>query len=97
MNHHPDAEYRTRLVAGLRALAEFIENHPGVPIPWSADVMVFPSGGSDMERRAEIDAIASRIGTEGRFTAGGHYSASLRFGPVEYRAVAIPHDDNESE
>jgi hypothetical protein len=97
MSYYPTPEQRAELVAGLRALAEFIESCPDVPAPWSADVLVFPPSGSNAERRAEIDAIASRIGTEGHFTHGGHYRASRWFGPVEYRAVAIPHDDNESE
>jgi hypothetical protein len=97
MNHYPGPEQRARLVAGLRALAEFIESRPDVPTPWSADVLVFPPAGSDAERRLEIDAIASRIGAEGHYTHGGHYTASRRFGPVEYRAVTIPHDNDESE
>jgi hypothetical protein len=97
MSDYPNPEHRARLVTGLRALAEFIESRPDVPAPWSADVMVFPPDGSDAERRAEIDVIASQIGTEGRFTYGGHYSASRWFGPVEYRAVAIPHDNDKSE
>ena len=98
MSYCPNPEHRARLVTGLRALAEFIESRPDVPAPWSAGVMVFPPGGSDTEKRAKIDAIASRIGTEGHFTHGGHYSASRWFGPVEYRAVAIPHDnDNDND
>lgn len=97
MNYYPGPEQRAGLVAGLRALAEFIDSRPDVPAPWSADVLIFPPYGSDAEMRAEIDVIASRIGTAGRFTYGGHYSASRRFGPVEYRAVAIPHDNDESE
>jgi hypothetical protein len=92
MSRSPNPEHRAQLVTGLRALAEFID----VPAPWSADVMVFPPNGSDTEKRAEIDAIASRIGSEGHFTHGGHYSASRRFGPVEYRAVTVPRD-NENE
>jgi hypothetical protein len=93
MSYYPNPEQRAGLISGLRALAEFIETHPDVPAPWTADVMLFPPVGSDAERRAEIDDIASRIGTEAHFTDGGHYTASLRFGPVEYRAVAIPHDN----
>lgn len=95
MSYYPNPEQRAGLVAGLRALAEFIESRPDVSAPWWAEVMVFPPDGSDAVRRAEIDVIASRIGTEGSFTHGGHYTASWRFGPVEYRAVAIPHDNDD--
>ena len=49
----------------------------------------------DEEQRAEIDVIASRIGAETGESARGHYSCSISFGPVEYRAVAIPADENK--
>jgi hypothetical protein len=94
---YPSPEQRARFVAGLRAFAEFIESRPDVPVPWSADALVFPLGGSDTEKRAEIDAIAERIGAESHYTQGGHYTVSRRFGPVEYRAVAIPHDNDNDE
>ena len=45
---------------------------------------------------AEIDATAARLGVNAHLTAGGHYVAARFFGPVEYRAVAIPRkNDNE--
>src|SRR5437879_1482405 len=81
---------RNRLIGGLRALAQFLNDHPDVPAPRWADVLVFPPDGTDEEERAEIDVIASRIGAEPVETISGHYSASLGFGPVRYRAVAIP-------
>jgi hypothetical protein len=96
MFHYPDPEQRDRFVAGLRALAEFIESSPGVPAPWSANAVVIPLAGDDAEKRAEVDAIADLIGAQAHFTHGGTYTVSRRFGPVEYRAVAISHDD-ESE
>jgi len=82
---------RQELITGLRGLADFLEGNPDVPAPSYADVLVFPPSGSDAEKRREIDVIASRIGS-GTATSPGyrHYTASRRFGPVEYRAVAIP-------
>lgn len=56
-------------------------------------MLVFPSDGTDAERRAEADTIAARIGAEIQ-TECGHYIASRRFGPVEYRVVVIPHVNN---
>jgi hypothetical protein len=93
MTYYADSTERARLTAGLRDLAAFLENSPDAPAPRWADVMVFPHNSSDEENRAEIDAIAARIGTEPQ-TVCGHYIASRRFGPVEYRAVAIPHDND---
>jgi hypothetical protein len=48
--------------------------------------------------RTEIDTIAAHLGVTACKTAGGHYVAMRSFGPIEYRAVAIPrgnHSDNE--
>ena len=57
--------------------------------------MVFPPGGTDLEVQAEVDTIAALIGSEVHDATAnkGHYTASRAFGPVEYRAVAIPGRD----
>jgi hypothetical protein len=93
---YANADERSRLVAGFRALADFLQDHPDVPAPRWADVYVFPPRGTDGQMRAEIDQIAARIGAEPiDDTAYGHYAAARRFGPVQYRAVAISqHPDN---
>jgi hypothetical protein len=89
MNDHTDLGPRDSFIAGLVELAIFLESNPDVPAPYSADVYVFPPDGADEEKRAEIDAIAARTGAQIRDSDSGHYTASLAFGPVEYRAVAI--------
>jgi hypothetical protein len=93
---YANADERDRLIAGLCALAAFLQDHPDVPAPRWADVYVFPPHGADEQMRAEIDRIAARIGTVVTDDANhGHYAASRHFGPVQYRAVAISgHPDN---
>jgi hypothetical protein len=92
MSHYANSEQRAALIAGLRDLADFLEQNQRTPAPCRIDLFVFPPEASDAEMFAEIDVIAERIGT----TAGnagspaGHYSAVRDFGPVQYRAVAIP-------
>ncbi len=86
---YADRDERNCLIDGLRAVAQFLHDHPDVPAPRWADVLVFPPGGSDEEKRTEIDVIASRTGVVPREIVSGHYSACLSFGPVQYRAVAI--------
>ena len=54
-----------------------------------SNVLAFPPDGDCAGMRAEIDAIAERIGVEARETVRGHYVAARSFGPIEYRAVAI--------
>lgn len=93
---YADIKERQAFIAGLRALADFLENSPEVPAPkYGTDVFVFPLFASDDEKRREIDVIASNIGSVS-VPSCGHYTASRRFGPVEYRAVAIPADENGS-
>ncbi|MEU6429539.1 hypothetical protein ABZ860_26890 [Microbispora sp. NPDC046973] len=84
-------DHRSALIAGLRALADFLEANPAVPVPRSVNVLHFPQRGSDAEMRAEVDQVADLLGApidplDQKF---GHYGASVRFGPVEYKAVAI--------
>ena len=93
MNYYGNDEERTRLIAGLRDLADFLDQNPGVPVPWGTDVLVFPAEASDAEMFAEIDTIAELIGSTASDADSprGHYSAVRNFGPVQYRAIAIPH------
>ncbi len=95
---YADPAQRQELITGLRALADFLASHPEVPAPLYTDVLVFPPLGSDSARRREIDLIASRIGSGvGTCPIYCHYQTSRRFGPVEYRAVAIPKDETREQ
>src|SRR5579875_2510265 len=93
---YADTMQRAALIDGLRALADYLESNPEVPTPTYADVFTFPPDGDWAVMRAEIDAIATRLGVTGRETAGGHYVATRSFGPVEYRDVAIPRNNDSS-
>lgn len=93
MSYYANPHQRARLITGLLDLADFLQTNTDVPAPQYTDMLVFPSGITDNDKRAEIDAIAKRMGVEPRETEGGHYVAVRRFGPVQYRAVAIPHDN----
>ena len=92
MNHYANPEERARVIAGLRDLADFLDRNPQVPAPRLIDLFVFPPSGSDAEMFAEIDVIAAQIGATASDadSQAGHYSAVRGFGPVQYRAVAIP-------
>lgn len=90
---------RASLISGFRILADYLESNPEVPAPSYTDVFIFPPDRTCAETRAEIDAIAARLGTTASQAAGGqHYLVTRSFGPVEYRAVAIcksHHHDND--
>ena len=92
MTYYANDLERVRLIAGLRDLAEFLDQNPQVPAPRYADLLVFPPRSTDAEMFAEVDIIAEQIGVTAsqNDTPDGHYIASRYFGPVQYRAVAIP-------
>lgn len=94
MIYYSDSTERAELIAGLRDVATFLERSPDVPAPRWADVMVFPRNETAAEDRAEIDVIAARIGVETHHNGRGHYTASLFFGPVEYRVIAISKNED---
>jgi hypothetical protein len=83
MNYYGNDEERVRLIAGLRHLANFLDQNPDVPVPWRADVLVFPTEAGDAEMFAEIDTIAELIGSDASDADSprGHYSAVRNFGP----------------
>jgi hypothetical protein len=100
MSYYANSQERARLIAGLRELAEFLDQNPEIPAPRCTDVLVFPPVAGDEEMSAEIDVIAGQIGVTASDadSPAGLYSAVRDFGPVQYRAVAIPHSprDNNS-
>ncbi len=99
MSYYANSEESIRLIAGLHGLAEFLDQNPDVPAPPRTDLLVFPSTGSDAQMFAEIDAIAEQIGATASDadSPARHYSAVRDFGPVQYRAVAIPHSARRDE
>jgi hypothetical protein len=86
------ATHRAEFIAGLHALADYLNANPAVPVPaFSVDVLIHVRG-TDDQQRTEVDRVAELLGVSAEdWTAhGGHYTAARSFGPVEYRCVAIP-------
>jgi hypothetical protein len=62
----------------------------GIPFPLIVDIRYRPHGGSDAEKRAEIDRIAAMLGVEPEYSAGGErYSVTRRFSAVRYSALVV--------
>ena len=100
MNYANPAE-RIAYIEGIRKLADYLESNPEVPAPKYSTVYAFPPNDNWDGQRAEIDRVAALLGAAAYLSAGGHYLTMRTFGPVEYRAVAIPsasgHSNSESE
>jgi hypothetical protein len=85
-------DHRTALITGLRDMADFLHDNPNIPVARSdVGVLHFPARAQDAEMCAHVDHIAALLGTEidQDDAAYGHYSTGVRFGPVEYGAVAV--------
>ncbi|WP_061296209.1 hypothetical protein [Herbidospora cretacea] len=81
-------DQRTEMIAGLRALADFMEARPAIPVLADVTVYTFATRAADEVMKAEIDDYAAQFETPITFERG-HYATSRNFGPVEWRAVAI--------
>ena len=81
--------HRIGVIQGLRALADYIAEHPDVPVPLIVEISYHPIADTDAEQIAEIDRIAKTLGQTPEHTDADHYRVSRRFDSVEYRAVAV--------
>jgi hypothetical protein len=84
---------RHQTVSGLRALADFLENNPAVPVDeYGAEFTLFIRRRTDACARAEVDRIAAVLHSEicDDTARGGHYRVTKTFGRITYRAVHVP-------
>lgn len=88
---------RAQFTAALRELADFIDAHPDLPLPYSAQVGPLLSG-EDAWERGEVRRIAEVLETTPFCLGGDHYVVERQFGGdaprngIKYRAVAIPEE-----
>jgi hypothetical protein len=93
---YADSWERESLIKGLRALADYLEENPSLPTPIYETIHAFPPDDGDWaEMCGEIDNVAAILGTPTFMSPGGHYGTARYFGPVAYRAVAIPVKETE--
>ncbi|QKG22677.1 hypothetical protein [Actinomadura verrucosospora] len=84
---------RHQVITGLRALADFLETNPAVPVPEYGETFdVFPRDCDDDCSAALVDDVAAllKVQADDDRPIGGHYSASRSFGRITYRIVHIP-------
>ena len=68
---------RAQTIAGLRALADFLEDNPAVPVrEFGEEYTVFTRRQDDATERAEVDTIAAALGetVTDETEDGGHYT-----------------------
>lgn len=95
MPHHSIAgepSARAWVISGLREAADYLDQHPGVPVSehgWT--LLSFPGRASDDAGHAAVDQVAAILGVTARddTPGGGHYRAVKSFGPVTYEFVHV--------
>jgi hypothetical protein len=84
---------RTQIITGLRQLADYLEDHPDVPVcRFGWDLPVYPgSRDGDAAERAQVDKIAAllEVPVTDRTGDGGHYKAVRAFGLITYEAIHV--------
>jgi hypothetical protein len=94
MPEQPTNRYnRAQTIAGLRALADFLDANPDLPIrPEGADYAVFSHRTDETAGRSTIDAIATVLGepVQDETGEGGEYTVTKTFGAITYHASHIP-------
>jgi len=91
-----DGGMHARLAQGLRDAARYIETHPDLPIPFTAEIRYCIPGASDKYGEDEAYRIAAMLGAK---VTGGDFSSETErdFGPaVTYRAVYVNRAQMES-
>lgn len=84
-----DDEQRAQLVAGLRELADWYEQHPTMPVPSYPDFAHCVLTGDDKAGSAEVRKMARLLGVK-PYGNGHRVTADRRFGAVAFRAFYVP-------
>ncbi|MFJ4640208.1 hypothetical protein ACIP69_32040 [Streptomyces hygroscopicus] len=84
---------RAALIAGLRALADFMADNPGVLVPNHPSIGVCVNAADTAARRAGAESAATPLGVPLEDLGEGYYSARREFGPVTYYVAAVPPEE----
>ena len=84
---------RHQTITGLRALADFLEANPGVPVNTYGETFHVPiRAADDASAAALVDHTAALLGVDAEHDTrrGGHYLATRTFGRISYTVFHIP-------
>ncbi|MEV5747938.1 hypothetical protein AB0L00_08970 [Actinoallomurus sp. NPDC052308] len=83
---------RHQTIKGLRALADFLEANPAVPVNTYGWEVSYHPHGTDAQKAAEVDRIAALLDAVpvDERGDGGHYTVAKTFGRITYKVVHVP-------
>jgi hypothetical protein len=84
-------DIRQAFITGLRDLADYLDQHPAIPVPEHGADILLSAASADDGGCAQVDHFARQLGVhvENELAYSGHYRAVRSFGPVGYRMAAI--------
>ena len=91
MSFTTDPGIRQAFITGLRALADYLDQHPAVPVPRYGTEVHLSAASTDDGGCTQVDQFARQLGITPpqAVSYSGHYEAVRSFGPVGYRMIAI--------
>ena len=83
---------RAEFITGLRALATYLETHPGLPVPSSGANITLYADPTEDGGRGQVAHIAAQLGATvfDETRQDGHLTATRMFGPIAYMVISIP-------
>jgi hypothetical protein len=87
------------IAAGLRELADWLEQHDELPADAYPDFSHPVMGDDDGDRTAVVEAYAKALGVA-PVEMGGHLTARRSFGPIEYKVYSVSQqarDEHQAE
>ena len=92
MNEPTDRNPRTELIAGLRELADWYEQHPDAAMPAYPHILHSVGGDDDEAGMAEVSRMAWLLNVDAT-DDGHHYVAERRFGGLSLRVYYVTREE----
>jgi hypothetical protein len=82
-----DPEHRKEYIDGLRQLADYLDAHPGVPVPAYGTTILLAASDTENGGIAEIVSLSIELAAPFAET-DGVYRTQRQFGPITYKGFA---------
>ena len=91
MRSTTDPATRQAFITGLRTLADYLDQHPAVPVPQYGTQIHMTADSTEKGGRGQVNEFAHQLGIAdpASISEFGHYEAICFFGPVGYGMTAI--------
>lgn len=94
----PEGSNRDQWISGMRALCDFFEQHPDIPVSASEYITFTPKAETNADLIAAVDAAAAAMGVKPYHSASAKWSDATRyFGPITYSVRVHLKDESTPE